>query len=166
MKATSRQLCTFYFTPLVPNDDGSNNSEWDCNKCGKTKLKIGGWTNLLNHTRSCVGSTFREDYESLQSKDDKPSSITSFVIRINDAERDMYKWVEWIVMKNQLLSMRHNLSQLGSYCLPNENDFTWFLSTRELIHKIHSHGSSSQQYMFYIQSTQVPQQRTRRTALI
>ena len=37
---------------------------------------------------------------------------------------------------------------------------------RELIHKIHSQGSSSQQYMFYIHSTHVPQKRTRRTALI
>ena len=106
MKATSRQLCTFYFTPLIPNDDGSKkNTEWDCNKCGKTKLKSGGWTNLLNHARSCVGATFVTDFESLHSNVKKPSSITSFVIRINEAERDMFKWVEWIVMKNQPLSI-------------------------------------------------------------
>ena len=37
----------------------------------------------------------------------------------------------------------------------------------KLIHMIHSHGSYPQHYMFYIQSTWVPQhQRTRRTALI
>ena len=105
MKATSRQLCTFYFTPLIPNDDGTKkNTEWGCNKCGKAKLKSGGWTNLLNHARSCVGASFVTDFESLHCKG-KPSSITSFVIRINEAERDMFKWVEWIVMTNQPLSI-------------------------------------------------------------
>ena len=52
--------------------------------------------------------------------------------------------------------------------------FTGFLSTRKLIHMIHSHGSYPQHYMFYIQSTWVPyskeqpknKQGTRRTALI
>lgn len=109
MKATSKQLCTFYFTPRIPNDDGSSkNSEWDCNKCGKTKMKSGGWTNLLNHARSCVGVSFQTDYEALHAKTTKPNSIASFVLRINDTERDMYKWVEWVVMLNQPLSIVDN----------------------------------------------------------
>jgi hypothetical protein len=109
MKATSKQLCTFYFTPRIANDDGSSkNSEWECNKCGKTKLKSGGWTNLLNHARSCVGVSFQTDYEALHAKTTKPNSISSFVLRINDTERDMYKWVEWVVMLNQPLSIVDN----------------------------------------------------------
>jgi hypothetical protein len=55
------------------------------------------------------------------------------------------------------------LSKKGTH---SQDSFTGFLFTRELIHKIHSQGSSSQQYMFYNHSTHVPQQRTRRTALI
>jgi hypothetical protein len=105
MKATLSQLCTFYFTPLIPTDDGTKkNTEWGRNNCSKAKLKSGGWTNLSNHARSCVGATFVTDFESLHCKG-KPSSITSFVIRIDEAERDMFKWVEWIVMTNQPLSI-------------------------------------------------------------
>ena len=110
MKATSKQLGTFYFTPRIPNnDDSSKNREWECNKCGKTKVKSGGWTNLLNHARSCVGVSFQMlDYKALHAKTTKPNSLSSFVLRINDTERDMYKWVEWVVMLNQPLSIVDN----------------------------------------------------------
>ena len=113
--ATSKQLCTFYFTPRIPNDDGSSkNSEWECNKCSKTKLKSGGWTHLLNHARSCVGVLFQMDYEALHAKTTKPNSISSFALRIKDSERDMYMWVEWAVMLNQPLSIVDNpLTQEG-----------------------------------------------------
>jgi hypothetical protein len=56
----------------------------------------------------------------------------------------------------------------------SQDSFTGFLVTNGnhsqgswlQMRTIHSSGSSPQQYMFYIHSTQVPQQRTRRTALI
>ena len=106
MRATSRQLCSFYFTPLIPTDDGTkSSSEWDCNKCGKTKLKSGGWTNLLNHG-ACryVGTAFHTDYESLHNKDRK-GRILSFIIRVNKTEKEMFRWIEWVVMLNQPLSI-------------------------------------------------------------
>ncbi len=58
----------------------------------------------MNHAQSCVGATFVTDFESLHCKG-KPTSITSFVIRINEAKRDMFEWVEWIVVTNQPLSI-------------------------------------------------------------
>jgi hypothetical protein len=105
MRATLRQLGSFYFTPLIPNDDGTkSSSEWDCNKCGKTKLKSRGWTNLLNHARSCVGTSFQTDYERLHNKD-REGRITSFIIRVNKTEKEMFRWIEWIVVLNQPLSI-------------------------------------------------------------
>jgi hypothetical protein len=78
-------------------------------QCGKTKLVSGGWTNLLNHTRRCcVGVSFQTDYEVLHAKTTRSNSIFSFVLRINDTERDIYKWVEWDVMLNQPLLMVDN----------------------------------------------------------
>ena len=108
VRATSRQLCTFYFTPLDPNDigGGSKTSKWKCNKCCKSKLKSGGWTNLLNHAQCCVGSKYRTNYESLHCNEERnKTTIKSFVIQVSEAELHTYKWVEWIVMKNQPLSM-------------------------------------------------------------
>ncbi len=54
----------------------------------------------MEPARSCVGATFLSDFESLHWKG-KPSSITSFIIRINKAKRNMFNWMEWIVMTNQ-----------------------------------------------------------------
>jgi hypothetical protein len=93
MRATLRRLCSFYFTPLIPNDDGTkSSSEWDYNKCGKTKLKSGGWTNLLNHACSCVGTAFQSDYESLHNKD-REGHISSFITCVNKTEKEMFQWI-------------------------------------------------------------------------
>ena len=83
---------------MIPNDTGKN-GEWVCNKCGNVKLKSGGWTNLLNHLSSCVGLTYKADFER-QDVSDKTARITSYVVRASDAEQDMYKWIEWVVMKS------------------------------------------------------------------
>ena len=104
MAPPSRQLCAFYFTPVIINDTAKT-GHWTCNKCGKDKLKSGGWTNLLNHARSCVGPSFESDFERLHHLSGKNSAITSFVIRVNETEREMYKWIEWVIMKNQPLSI-------------------------------------------------------------
>lgn len=101
MSALSRDVCLFYFTP-VGNSLKTKNGEWLCNKCGKTKLKSGGWTNLLNHLGSCVGLNYKAEYQALVP--DKTRSITSFIIRVSEAEQDMFRWIEWIVMTNSPLS--------------------------------------------------------------
>ena len=97
----SKQLCSFYFTSVIPNDHAKN-GKWVCNKCGKTKLKSGGWTNLLNHVWSCGVDSFAVEFDSI--KPDK-ACITSFVLRVSNAEHDMFKRIEWLVMKNLPLSI-------------------------------------------------------------
>lgn len=72
---------------------------WQCKKCLKTKAKSGGWTNLLSHLRSCVGKDFEEVYTE-QQKMMAPTSGGSYFIRISDREKEMCKWIEFIVMKN------------------------------------------------------------------
>ena len=71
----------------------------------QVKLKSGGWTNLLNHLASCVGLGYKEEYERLLPE---RTRITSYVIRVNDVEKDMYKWIEWVIMKNLPLKMVDN----------------------------------------------------------
>jgi len=99
---SSKDLCTFFYDSVIHNDT-SKNGEWVCKKCGKKKLKSGGWTNLLNHLRSCVGPLFEEQFDSSQQH--HKSRITSYVLRVSEAEHDVYKWIEWIVMKNLPISM-------------------------------------------------------------
>lgn len=100
-QTTNSKLCSFYFTSVIPNDKAKN-GEWVCNKCNKVKLKSGGWTNLLNHLASCVGLSYKEEYERLLPE---RSLITSFVLRVNDVERDMYKWIEWVIMNSLAMRM-------------------------------------------------------------
>ena len=104
MAPTPKQLCAFYFTPVIVNDEAKI-GHWTCNKCGKDKLKSGGLTNLLNQAQSCVGPSFEADFESMLQTSSKQSAIASFVLRVNEKEKDMYKWIEWVTMKNQLLSI-------------------------------------------------------------
>lgn len=62
--------------------------------CNKVKLKSGGWTNLLNH--------WAEEYERLLPG---RALITSFVLRVNEVERYMYKWIEWVIMNSLAMRM-------------------------------------------------------------
>ena len=50
----STSICEFYFTEL-------QKQLWQCKKCLKNKNKNGGWTNLLSHLRTCVGSDFETE---------------------------------------------------------------------------------------------------------
>ena len=97
MASRSRALCLHYFTSVIPNDI-SKNGEWICNKCKNTKRKSGGWTNLLNHARSCVGASYTEHFDALR-KDD-PNSMTPYVHRVGEAETEAFSWIEWVVMNN------------------------------------------------------------------
>jgi hypothetical protein len=98
MSSLSRDVCLFYYTPLDQNPTTKNGEQWLCKKCGKTRLKSGGWTNLLNHLGSCVGLNYKAEYQALVP--DKSRSITSYILRVNDAEQDMFCWIEWIVVKS------------------------------------------------------------------
>jgi hypothetical protein len=97
MTSLLRDVCLFYYTP-VGDHKGMKHGEWLCKKCGKTRLKSGGWTNLLNHLGSCVGLNYKAEYQALVP--DKTRSITSYVLRVNDVEQDMFCWIEWIVVNS------------------------------------------------------------------
>jgi hypothetical protein len=105
MSTLLRDVCLLYFTP-VGDSLTIRNGEWLCNKCGKTKLKSGGWTNLLNHLGSCVGSNYKAEFHALAT--DKTRSITSFILCVNDTEQDMFHWIEWIVMQSLPLQVVNN----------------------------------------------------------
>ena len=98
MSSISRDVCLFYYTPADQGPTSPKNGQWLCNKCGKAKLKSGGWTNLLNHLGSCVGLNYKAEYQALVPNTNR--SIASYVLRVNDMEQDMFHWIEWIVVKS------------------------------------------------------------------
>ena len=76
---------------------------WICKKCGKTKTKNGGWTNLLNHLRSCIGEDFRSVFDNAcnESNNNRNNGgIGGYVLRLSNTEKEMFQWIELIVMKN------------------------------------------------------------------
>lgn len=102
----------------------TENGEWLCNKYGKTVLKSGGWTNLLNCIGSwCVGLNDKSEYQVLVP--DKTRSVTSFfTLCVSVAEQDMFRWMEWILMTNlPLNSVAH--SRGGDEVLANNREGAW-----------------------------------------
>ena len=90
--ATSKAICEFFFQTI----DGVS---WQCKKCLKTKAKSGGWTNLLSHLRSCVG----KDYEQLYAKLEKLKASREgggYFVQISNCKKEVFKWTEFVVMKN------------------------------------------------------------------
>ena len=95
--ATSKSICEYFFQKV----DGIS---WQCKKCLKTKAKSGGWTNLLSHLRSCVG----KDYEQLFVELEKLKASKEgggYFVRISNREKEMFKWIEFVVMKNLPVSI-------------------------------------------------------------
>jgi hypothetical protein len=88
---SSKELCQYFFLP----PDGNN---WQCKKCSKVKLKNGGWTNLLNHLKSCVGGDFKTEYRRVQKA--TGGVICGYFLKMTNAEKEMFGWIELLVMKN------------------------------------------------------------------
>ena len=88
---SSKELCQYFFLP----PDGNN---WQCKKCSKVKLKNGGWTNLLNHLKSCVGGDFKTEYRRVQKS--TGGIISGYFLKMSNAEKEMFDWIELLVMKN------------------------------------------------------------------
>ena len=88
-----------FFFLKVENDPNS----WTCKKCGQTKKqKTGhGNTNLSNHLMSCIGPEHKELYE--EHKGDKKGNLldSHLKLMVNQADRDLFKWIEWLVMRNK-----------------------------------------------------------------
>ena len=64
-------------------------------------MKSGGWTNLLSHIRSCIGRDYEEQYlEHKKLQTSASNTAPSYFIRISDREKEVCKWIEFVVMKN------------------------------------------------------------------
>jgi ribosomal protein L37AE/L43A len=89
----SKQHCEYFFVQDI------NEGLWMCRKCGNGKAKNGGWTNLLNHIKVCVGKSYEDIYD--EAKKLETSSMGYFVVRqVSTVEKEMFEWIEFIVMKN------------------------------------------------------------------
>lgn len=94
----SKSVCHYFYKEIAKN-------VWQCNNCMKNKSKNGGWTNLLVHLRSCVGSDYEKAFLEHQKviSSNKPSS--AFFIRVSNREKEIFSWIKFIVMKNLPVSI-------------------------------------------------------------
>ncbi len=71
---------------------------WKRKKCLRTKSKNGGWTNLVNHLRTCIGDDYERVYEAART--DQKNGINGFVLRLVNNEREMFDWIDIVVMRS------------------------------------------------------------------
>jgi hypothetical protein len=57
----------------------------------KAKLKSGGWPNIFNHLRNCIGLNCKAEYKALVPHTNR--LISSYVLRLNDTEQNMFHWI-------------------------------------------------------------------------
>ena len=90
----SKQVCEYSFIESGPE------GQWKCRKCRNVKAKNGGWTNLLNHLKSCLGKLYMETFlEARQSQ--KSQQMSHFTVQhVSNAEKEVFEWIEFIVMKS------------------------------------------------------------------
>ena len=89
----SKLLCECFFKKI-------DSHAWQCKKCLKTKSKSGGWTNLLSHLRSCVGKDYEQAFVDHQKLIASTSTAAGYFLRISEREKEMFNWINFIVMKN------------------------------------------------------------------
>jgi hypothetical protein len=101
----SKDMIDYYFTQCEDKDFFLCNNP----KCGnrlKQKEKS-GYSNLKNHLRSCVGNNFQRIYEDLLKSSNAKGRLDSYGF-INTREKEAFKLLEWIVMRNLPLSEADN----------------------------------------------------------
>ena len=96
----SKRACQYYFKKL----DGT--TKWQCKKCANAKEKNGGWTNLLNHARRCVGPTYMAEFDKASKKSASVSAaiMEEYLVPVSEEEKQMSQWIDLLVMKNLPLS--------------------------------------------------------------
>ena len=88
----SRVICHHYFLH-------SGGQTWQCKKCDNVKRKNGGWTNLINHLKSCIGENYEAQFDHIQKTKANGGMLRAF-FGTGDKEREMFEWIELLVMKN------------------------------------------------------------------
>jgi hypothetical protein len=66
----------------------------------KTKSKNGGWTNLISHLRSCVGTDYERVFLDHQKVAASSSTMSAFYVRVSNQEKEMHQWIEFVVIMN------------------------------------------------------------------
>ena len=89
---SSKSICEVFFKEINPSR----------RKCNKHKSKNGGWNNLLSHLCTFVGDDYKAEFNAHQKAVE--SKTVRFFVRISPREKEMYKWVNFVVMKNLPLS--------------------------------------------------------------
>ena len=90
---SSKLICKFFFTEV-------QSCKWQCNKCFKSKSKNGGWTNFISHLQTCVGTDYERFFLDHRKATSSTSTMSAFVVRVSDREKEMHQWIEFIVMMN------------------------------------------------------------------
>jgi BED zinc finger len=86
---SSKSICHFFFTEV-------RSCKWQCKKCLKTKSKNGGWTNLISHLRTCVGTDYEKvflDHQKASAASN--STMSAFFVRVSDREKEMHQWIQF-----------------------------------------------------------------------
>jgi hypothetical protein len=94
--------------------DTSDGVEYKCNNCSATPAQAvnTGYTNLRKHLKKCIGKDYNEKY--LSAVKARRSNLGFEVIEYV-AERDLvvYRWIVWVLMRNQPLSEVDNVLTRG-----------------------------------------------------
>ena len=89
----SKSICEYFYTSV-------SRSEWQCKKCLKLKAKNGGWTNLLSHIRTCVGTDYEKVFIEHKKQSSSSSVASGFFVRVSEQEKEMHLWIRFVVMRN------------------------------------------------------------------
>ena len=89
----SKVICNHYFLH-------SGGQTWQCKKCDNLKQKNGGWTNLTNHLKSCIGENYEAQFDHVKKTTANGGKLLAFFVGIGDKEREMFEWIEMLVEKN------------------------------------------------------------------
>jgi len=102
LSLSNKVISQFFFEQA-----GDDKNVWTCKKCQKNRRTSNGWTNLVNHLKTCVGP----DYQAMvanhlreqQKGTKKQAAIDAFLIS-NEKERRAHQIMEWMVRRNMPLS--------------------------------------------------------------
>jgi hypothetical protein len=107
LAVTAREVVDYYFHAPTAS------FAYKCKKCERMmrQKKNSGFSNLRNHLTSCVGKNFEMELQQLLAHSNPTTSSSSqtrvqqyFQPIYSSREVDVYKWIEWVVMRHKPLS--------------------------------------------------------------
>jgi hypothetical protein len=109
MNVTSSALIKFFFDEVENRPHYYKCKNEKCSNAKPLKQNIQkGYTNLKNHLRGCIGPDYEDQYLALVGNSNNRDSGPMLGFVVNEKERSIYQWMEWIVMRDQPLSELDN----------------------------------------------------------